>query len=148
MPNLKIEVVEQTGTVPALTIEDMIQSLERNRDRVRTLGNLLITACSLFLSSIFVVLFFLIKETSFGVPFVVPILMFASLASFTLSIAFSVYSAVLPPQTAIRNRIELIDFLASTYYSEQRRAIRGVFFLIVGIILYAVSLTVFAVRVL
>jgi hypothetical protein len=48
---------------PTIGVKEVLSVIENNRTRVRNLCNIIMTSCSLFLSSSFVVFFFFIKES-------------------------------------------------------------------------------------
>jgi hypothetical protein len=127
-----------------ITANDILQMLENNQSRVRILGGLLLTVCGTFASSSFIVLFFVLKEKEVNTPTVVPWLMFAATVGLTMSILFSILSALPPSPEAVRTKIELIDRLRKIYHREYQWVVWAVIFLLLAILLYIISLVIFA----
>jgi membrane protein YdbS with pleckstrin-like domain len=59
-----MKITKLDKTVEAkIGVKEVLSVIDNNRTRVRNLCNIIMTSCSLFLSSSFVVLFFFIKES-------------------------------------------------------------------------------------
>jgi len=131
-----------TETEEFVTVKEIIDLLENNRSRVRTLANLIITVCGLLLSTSFIVLFFILKDSSHLIPSIVPILLFSVIVSLLISMISGLISVYAPSPTVVSTKIGLIDKLLGIYRIEQRRATISVTFLLIGIVLFFVSLVI------
>jgi len=106
----------------------------------------MLTVCGLLLSTSFVVLFFILKNTEFDIPIIVPILLLVTPGLLTCSIVCSVLSALMPIPGGVITKIELVDFLTRTYRREHRRIIIGVWFLLIAIMVFVTALSIFTLR--
>jgi hypothetical protein len=129
-------------TEESVTVDELVDLLENNRSRVRALVNSIITVCGLILSASFVVLFFILKESSNLISSIVPIILFSVVISLLISMISGLISIYVPSPTAISTKIKLIDTLVGTYRTEQRRAAVSVTFLLIGIVLFFLSLVI------
>ncbi len=126
-----------------VSTERILTIIENNRVRIRTLAGMVLTVCGLLLSTSFIVLFFVLADTRFNISWVVPMLIFGSSASLTVSIVYSVLSAYPHTPSGVVTNIELIDFLTTAYNREYRRATISVVFLLVSILLFMAALGLF-----
>ena len=109
---------------------------------------MVLTVCGLLLSTSFILLFFILTDTKFSIPWFVPAILFASCATLTASVVFSVLSANPQPPSAVATKIQLIDFLATAHYREYRHTVVSVIFLLSSIVLFVVALVIFGVSLL
>ena len=124
---------------------EILTLLENNRSRLRDLGSMVLTVCGLLLSTSFVVLFFILADAKFNITWVVPAILFATCATLTLSIVFSVLSASPQHPSAITTKIQLIDFLTTAHNREYQCITTSVIFLIASIVLFFTALVVFGI---
>jgi hypothetical protein len=137
----KDEIQENVGEF--VSTEQVLIIIENNRGRIRTLANMVLTVCGLLLPTSFVVLFFVLADTKFNISWVVPALVFASSASLTVSIFYSILSAYPHTPSGVVTNLELIDLLTTALNREYRRATVAVVFLFVSIILFMAALGAF-----
>jgi len=126
-----------------IKIEDMFQIIENNRSRIRTLGNMVLTVGGLLLSTLFVLLFFVLQDKSTTILPSLPVLLLCSIALLIISISLSVYSAFLRSPSAIYTKIQLVDSLLSILHRENRRVMIAFGFMVVAIIVFAFGFGLF-----
>jgi len=102
----------------------------------------MLTVCGLLLSTSFVVLTFILKNSDIGISGFVRIFLFATSGLLTGSIISIVLSARLPSPAALLSKIELLDFWTRTYRREYRWVTVAVYFLIAAIVLFIAALGV------
>ena len=137
------KVDREKDTEEFVSTERILVIIENNRGRIRSLASMVLTVCGLLLSTSFVVLFFVLADTRFNINLVVPILIFGSSASLTVSIVYSILSAYPRAPSGVVTNIELIDLLTTAYNREYRRATVSVAFLLISILLFMVALVFF-----
>lgn len=128
-----------------LKFEDALSTIEKNRERVRSLSNMILSSCSIFLPISFVILFFVIKETELK-NFIVPGILILSDVILIISIFFSISSVYTKEPKAITTKFNLISQQTYYYIREQRNARISIIFLFIGIVLFLISLIIFAVE--
>jgi len=133
----------EKDTQEFVSTERILATIENNRVRIRTLASMVLTVCGLLLSTSFVVLFFVFSDTRFNIGLVVPLLIFGSSISLTVSIVFSILSAYPHAPSGVVTNIDLIDLLTTAYNREYRRATVSVVFLLLSILLFIVALVFF-----
>lgn len=123
-----------------LNFKDNLTILESNRNRLRNLCSMILTSCSIFLSTSFAIILFIIKEKQNSN--VILALIFSDL-TFITSIFFSLFSAYLREPKAIITQLELINNNSLSYKKEQRYTKISITFLFIGILSFFIGLIVF-----
>jgi hypothetical protein len=144
MEEIKIKILKRGEELEPVSIDYLYNIVDSNRNRVRVLAGLLLTTCSILLSTSFVILFFILQTSTFKIPKIIPILLFLTVGSLILSIVCNIFSVLLPSPTAARNKAELIDTLARVYYREYKRVRVAIIFLIIAILLFTTGLAILA----
>ena len=132
----------------AVTPSEIFTLIENNRTRLRTLSGIVLTVCGLLLSATFGILFFILTDTKFGIPVIVPVILFITCVTLTIAILFSVFSAKPQTPSAVTTKLHMIDFLTSIHYREYRLTSLAVIFLIVSILLFITALATFGINLL
>jgi hypothetical protein len=127
-----------------LGIEDALKAVDSNRLRIRSLASMLLTACSMILSASFVTLFFLIKESLVAANSTVFILQLSGVLFLIMSIALSLSSALIPAPSLAVTKLSFLETQIAIYKRELRLARWAFISFLVGIILFLISLAVFA----
>jgi hypothetical protein len=130
-----------------ISIDDTLKIVDNNRTRIRTLAGIMLTVCGLLLSTSFVVLTFILRNSDIRISRFVPIFLFATSGLLTGSIIFIVLSARLPKPVALISKIELLDLWTRIYQREYRWVTVAVSFLIAAILLFITALGVLGVNV-
>jgi len=128
---------------PELSFKDTLSILEGNRARVRSLCSMILTSSSIFLSTSFVILFFLIREYTKD-SFTIIVTLISSDTSIIFSIFFCLISAYLKEPKSITTQFSLISQQAYYYKKEQKNARTAIVFLFIGIVTFMVGLFLFA----
>lgn len=146
---IKITKLEPPTTLgdDLVSIDDTLKIIDNNRTRIRTLGGIVLTVCGLLLSTSFVVLTFILKNSDIHISRFVSISLFATCGSLAGAIACSVLSARLPVPTSLITKIELLDFWTRTYQREHGWVQAAVCFLLIAIALFMTALAILAVGV-
>lgn len=126
--------------------KEALAVIESNRARVRNLCNMILTSCSIFLSSSFVVLFFLVKEVYLNNSIIILLLALSDLM-LIIAIFFTVSSAYIKAPKPITTEIALVSYQSSYYLKEQRNSKYAIMFLFAGVVTFLVSLIFFALKV-
>jgi len=129
-------------------VPEILDILENNRSRLRELANMILTVCGLLLSTSFVILFFLLTNAKSNMTWLVSAMIFATCASLTFSIVFSILSVNPQRPSEITTKIQLIDFLSLAYTREYKRIFISVIFLLISIGLFFTALIIFGIGVL
>ncbi len=143
MDEIEIEIIKRTGEPPLLSYDDVLKILNNNRDKIRTLSNLILTVSGFLLSAWFVILFFLIEYQNQSNQITVIALILAGTILLLLSIIFSVLSAMLPSPKTVVNKLVLIDTINHIYHREFRFIKLAIVFLISSISTFLFGLFVF-----
>jgi hypothetical protein len=125
-----------------VSIDETLKMVDNNRTRIRTLAGILLTVCGLLLSTSFVVLTFILKNSDIRISRFVPIFLFATSGLLTGSIICIVFSSRLPKPVALISKIELLDFWTRIYRREYLWVTVAVYFLIAAIVLFIAALGV------
>lgn len=126
-------------------VKEVLSVIDNNRTRVRNLCNILLTSCSLFLSSSSVVLFFLIKESYPNNSLIIALLLLSDVM-LIVAIFFTVLSAYIREPKVITTEFALISTQTYYFHKEQKNSRIAIVFLFGGVITFLVSLLVFATR--
>ncbi|NOQ25734.1 MAG: hypothetical protein GQ564_10275 [Bacteroidales bacterium] len=134
--------------ITPLTIDNYLDSIKENRDRVRLHSTQLSSICSLLLSAIFIVIFFLIKENYCGVLIrIIYVTMFSSVFFLIITLLFTILSTSLVKPTAISNVGEKLNLQIKIYNSEYKKMKIGQLTLIISIGLFSSGLLLFLILV-
>jgi len=114
-----------------LKFEDALSAIEKNRERVRSLSNMILSSCSIFLSISFVIFFFVVKETELK-NFIVPGILILSDVILIIAIFFSISSVYIKEPKAITTKFNLISQQSYYYIREQRSARISIIFLFIN----------------
>jgi hypothetical protein len=142
---MKITKLDKTSET-VIGFKEVLSVIENNRTRVRNLCNIVMTSCSLFLSSSFVVLFFLIKEPYKNITLIIAILLLSNVM-LIVAILFTVLSAYIREPKVITTEFALISIQTYYLHKEQKNSRVAIIFLFGGIITFLVGLIFFAIRV-
>lgn len=129
-----------------ITFKDTLSVLEGNRTRVRTLCNMILTSCSIFLSTSFVLLIFLIKESYKDSLIILKTLILTDV-TLIFSIFFCLASVYIREPKSITTQFDLISQQAYYYRKEQKNARIAIVFLFIGIITLIIGLFLFGIKI-
>lgn len=127
-------------------VKETLSIIENNRTRVRNLCNIILSSCSLFLSSSFVVLFFFIKEFYPNAPLIIALLLLSDIM-LIVAILFTVLAAYIREPKVITTEFALVSMQTYYLHKEQKHSRIAILFLFGGIITFLASLFFFAMRV-
>lgn len=134
--------------ITPLAIEDYLDAIKENRDRVRLHSSQLSNICGLLLSAIFIVIFFLIKEDYNGILIkVIYATMFGGVFFLITTLLFTILSTSLSKPTAVSNVGERLNLQIKIYNSEYKKLKLGQISLIVSIGLFFLGLLFFLILV-
>jgi Na+/melibiose symporter-like transporter len=147
---MKLKVVEEKlidlESDNELSVNEYLDAIKGNRERVRSLASMLQTVCGLLLSASFVVLFFLIQEKLIRQAFTIYLLMFSAIVAFITSMVFSLLAADVRPPSAVSTKGERLEQQLKIYQAESKWLRAGLILLFMGILLFLASMLVFAIR--
>lgn len=127
-----------------VSIEQMLDVIEKNRTRVRNLAGLIVSVSGMLLSATLVALSFALKDVRSHVP---PFLLLGFLSvpvCLAGACVLAVLAALVPPPSALSRRTQMVDVLASRMHAEYRRVRTATFLLLTGIVLFTTLLLLFA----
>jgi len=142
---MPIRVVKEVHEDEDVDFHTIIQIIETNRDRVRTIGNMILTVCGIILSATFAFLLFLFDKGTIDLKERVMMVLPFGGAIFTnlLSIYFGIASSFLKTRYAVSTKINMITDLLTLFYSELRLVRISFIFLILGLLLITVGTFIF-----
>lgn len=128
-----------------INFKDTLALIESNRIRVRALCSMILTSCSIFLSTSFVVLLFVIHEKYVdSLSIVLPLII--SDTSLIIAIFFCLFSAYLKEPKSITTQFALISQQAYYYIREQKNSRISIIFLFIGIFNFMIGLLLFGLK--
>ena len=119
-------------------------SIVRNRERIRSLGNIILSSCSVFLSISFVIFFFVVKELQ--LEKLTTLLFSISDLFIILAVFFCILSVYINPPKPVKTKLDLISEESLYLIKEQKNVRIAIVFLFVGIILFLIGLMLFALK--
>jgi len=130
-----IKVVWEKHDDGLVSFEVVRESIERSRDRLRVLANMVLTTSGLLLSACFAFLVLLLdKFASSGVGTVLRITFVLSALCFLLAAVFSIVSSLLHARFTILTELKFIDDLLKLIQREVRLFTVAFFFMLVGLV--------------
>ncbi len=140
---MPIKILRHGSSEEAVGMELMIDTIEKNRDRIREVANMSLTVSGIMVSaSIAIVLF--CADKHIGGKYLSLSLCVASVFFFT-SACLSLYSSLLRKKYAISSKAQFVEDLLSLYYSELRFMRASLVPLFLGFFTMTVSVIVFSV---
>jgi hypothetical protein len=141
---MPIKIVSQQFQNEVVKVELIVSTIENNRERIRTIGNMMITTSGILIpASLAFLLFFIDKRvTDFAVllPLLIGIV-------FLLTSSFlSILSSLLRRKIYVSDMLNFVESLLRLYNSELRLSYFSFIFLILGIIAMTVSVLLFVFR--
>lgn len=116
--------------------EQVLEAIERNRDRIRSLLGMVLSASGVILSASFVIVFFVVRDWPPGGDKLVAMLYFASVVALIASILVSVRAVRPRVPVAIRSKVQLISVVAASYQLERRQANWAAWFMIAALLAF------------
>lgn len=142
---MKITKLDKTVET-TLGVTETLSVIENNRTRLRNLCNIILTSCSLFLSSSFVVLFFFLGRAFENQYLIVAVLLFADVL-LIVAVFFTVFSAYIRKPQIITSEFGLISTQSYYLHKEQKNSRVAIIFLFLGILTFFAGLLLFAAKV-
>jgi hypothetical protein len=137
----KVESVKKSD----LNFEDALSSVKQNRERLRSLNNMVLSSCSIFLSISFVIFFFIVKEAE-STRFSSIVLLLVSDLMFIAAIFFCIISVYINQPKPITTKLSLLSQESYYLIKEQKNARTAIVFLFVGILILMTGLVLFAIN--
>ena len=125
-----------------LKVDDYLNAIKENRDRIRSLAAMLLTICGMLLSANFIILFFIIKQQS-NISFLGILPTYAVILILTVAIAFAILSVNISTPAATITKAQKLNRQLSLYTKERRLATLAIIFLFVGIFGFIISISGF-----
>lgn len=143
---VKIEESKQ-GIDKSLSAIDYLETINDNRNRIRSFASQLSSICGMLLSASFVIIFFLIKESYDGLLILpIYILMFSGVIMLINTLVFSILSSSIPKPKAISSIGEKLENQLMIYTKEYRRLKIGQWSLLISIFCFLVGLILFIIE--
>jgi len=137
---MKIEKIKSTDT--NLTFNEVLSTITRNRERIRSLSNMIISSCSIFISISFVIIFFIAKE--FGLERIATLLMFLiSDLLFISAIFFCIITTYINHPKAVITKLNLLSEESLYLVKEQKNIRISTILLFIGILGFLAGLILF-----
>jgi hypothetical protein len=146
--NKKFEILNQmtVENTDELNIDDYLSAVKDNRERIRSLVSMLLGVCGMLLSAGLIILFFLIQEKLTQQEPSIYLLMFLAIAALIVSMLTSLIAVQIRPPMAVSTKGKRLDHQLRIYQHEYRWSVVSSVFLFVAILLFVVTLVIFAVR--
>lgn len=126
-----------------LNFEDALSSVKRNRERIRSMSNMALSSCSIFLSISFVIFFFIVKEIELKRLSTLIMLLISDIL-FIVAIFFSVITVYINQPKVITTKLNLLSQESYYLIKEQKNARISIVFLFIGILVFMIGLILFA----
>lgn len=117
---MPIRVVKETSQDETVGFETLVTIIETNRDRVRTMGNMILTVSGIILSATFAILLFIFDKGGMSQTFlVIAVVLFGgSILLNLVSIYFSIASSLLKTRYSITTKVNVVTDLMALFHSE------------------------------
>ncbi len=115
---MAIRILKYKSRDESVSTDLIIDTVERNRDRIRTIANMSLTLSGIMISASTAFVLFAVEKKIGGI--VLPLALAAAGACFFLSATISVYSSLLRTKYGISSEAQFVEDLLSLYYSELR----------------------------
>lgn len=117
---MPIRIVKEASRDEPVGFETLITIIETNRDRVRTMGNMILTVAGIILSATFAILLFIFDKGGMSHTFlIVAVVLFGgSILLNLISIYFSIASSLLKTRYSITTKINVITDLMDLFHTE------------------------------
>jgi hypothetical protein len=141
---MPIKILREESYSQPVKVDLLISTIETNRDRVRTIGNMLITASGILIPAcLSFIIFFVDKGYS---DTKVLILLAIAILLFLISSCLSIISSFLRKSYTILDEVQFIEDLIENLNKEIKISLIAFLFLIVGMIIMVIAVFVFAIE--
>ncbi len=148
MSDQKIKFSKDTNVVPSLNYDDLLSILNNNRERVRTLANIVITVDSFLFSSSLVILFFSLENKTSNLPKGAAILFAIGLIGLLISVFLGISSTLIPSPKVTLDKFELVNLYTAIYQREYKTIRFSAIILFVSMFIFTTAMIYFLIFVL
>jgi len=140
-----IRIIKEVSEDSHVEFDTIIQIIETNRDRVRTIGNMILTVSGIVLSATFGILLFIFDKGGLGRMKVTILVVLFGGAVLTnlLSVYLSIASSFLRTTYSLTTKVNLVTDLMALLNSELRLVRLSFLFLIAGLLLITTGTVAF-----
>jgi hypothetical protein len=147
MSNEKITFSKEGNTVPELNYDDLLAVLKDNRERVRTLANIVISVDGLLFSSSLVILFFSLENNTSKLPLIIITLFAVGLVGLLISVYLGILAILLPPPKIALDKFELVNLYTAIYQREYKIIRLSAAILFISMFIFAAAMIYFLILV-
>lgn len=123
-----------------IKFEVVLDLIEANRNRVRTLSNFILTVSSVIFSTTFIVFSLIFKDIKVEITLAPPILLVLINLVLICCIFFAIMVGYSPDPVAFHSKLKVIDHLSYLYRKEYSRARLSMYLLSAGLLLYVIAI--------
>jgi hypothetical protein len=138
-----VRIVRHESHTEPVKTEILISTIETNRDRIRTLGNMLISMSAILIPACLAFLLFLADKNLIGVK--VAIFLVAAILSLLISSCLSILSSYFRSKFAIRDEVHFVEDLLKLLNSELRMSYFSFAFLLLGMVSMILGVLIFVI---
>lgn len=142
-----IEEFRDDSSTSALTVDDYLDSIRNNRERLRSTAAMLQSICGLLISASFLILFFLIQGQLTRRELGIYVLMFAEIIALLISLFASLMAVYVRPPTAVSSKGEQLEQQLKLCRKERQWVSASLVLLSLAIVIFLICMAVFAIRI-
>lgn len=139
-----IRILRHESRDEPVDIQLIVDTIERNRDRLRTIANMSLTVSGIMISACIAFVLFAVDKKTGGV--FLPVAFSVGAVFFFIAACVGIYSSLLRRKYSISTKAQFVEDLLSLYYSELK-LLRACFIsLLLGLLSVTGSLVLFLFR--
>ena len=138
---MPITIVDQNFENASVKMELVISTIETNRERIRTIGNMIIATSGMLIPASLAFLLFFMEKGTGNLPVI--LLLVVSVILFLLSSILSILSSMLRQKIYISDLLKFVENLLILYNSELKISYYSFSFLIMGLVTMITSVLIF-----
>jgi hypothetical protein len=122
-----------------LSQDDMLNLIEKNRQRIRIFSNNIITVCGILIPASFLLLFFFQEKmisNPLSITTSIPILLVSSSIVMILALIFSALTSYSKQPISIGTKSSAILYLSNLYNREQKLSIIALILVLIGLLIF------------
>jgi hypothetical protein len=122
-----------------LSQDDMLNLIEKNRQRIRIFSNNIITVCGILIPASFLLLFFFQEKmisNPLSITTSIPILLVSSSIVMILALIFSALTSHSKQPISIGTKSSAILYLSNLYNREQKLSIIALILVLIGLLIF------------
>lgn len=141
---MPIKIVTQRFQSEQVETSLVVSTIENNRERVRTIGNMMITTSGILIPANLAFLLYFVDKRVSDSAVILPLLI--GVVLLLLSSLFSILSSLLRQKIRVSDMVNFVESLLRLYNSELRLSYLSFVFLLLGITAMIVGILIFVLK--